>query len=92
MSEKNTIILDVRTPEEHAAGHIDGARLIDFNGGEVPGAIPGLDPEAEYFVYCRSGGRAGKTEELMREAGFERVTNLGSLEQAAEATGLPIVD
>ena len=87
----DTIVIDVRTPEEFAAGHLEGAQLIDFNGGEVATAIPGLDPEAEYLVYCRSGNRSGQAIALMEQAGFTNVTNLGSLEQAASSTGLPVV-
>lgn len=85
------IIIDTRTPEEFAAGHLGGAQLIDFNGGEIPGALPDLDPNAEYLVYCRSGNRSGQAIELMAAAGFRNLTNLGSLEQAAEATGVAIV-
>jgi len=87
----DTILLDVRTPEEYAAGHLDGARLLDFNGGDVAEAIPNLDPDAEYLVYCRSGNRSGQAIALMERAGFTSLTNLGSLEQAANATGVPIV-
>lgn len=85
------VVLDVRTAEEYADGHLDGARLLDFNAGEVQAAIPTLDPEAEYVVYCRSGSRAGQAIALMEQAGFANVTNLGSLEQAASATGMEIV-
>lgn len=87
----NTVILDVRTAEEYAGGHLEGSQLLDFNSGEVAAAIPTLDPEAEYLVYCRSGNRAGQAIALMEQAGFTNVTNLGSLEQAAQATGNPIV-
>lgn len=85
------IILDVRTPEEYAAGHLDGAKLLDFNAGEVTEAIPNLDPDADYLIYCRSGNRAGQAITLMEQAGFTSLTNLGSLEQAAETTALTIV-
>lgn len=87
----DTILLDVRTAEEHAAGHLEGAVLLDFNVGELSAAIPNLDPDAEYLVYCRSGNRSGKAIALMEQAGFTDLTNLGSLEQAAQATQLPIV-
>lgn len=87
----DTIILDVRTAEEHAAGHVKGAVLLDFNSGELSAAIPNLDPDAEYLVYCRSGNRSGQAIALMEQAGFTDLTNLGSLEQAAQATQLPIV-
>ncbi len=87
----DTIVLDVRTPEEFASGHLEGAEPLDFTGGEVAAAIPSLDPDAEYFVYCRSGNRSGQAIALMEQAGFTNLTNLGSLEQAARATGLPVV-
>ncbi|WP_449282428.1 rhodanese-like domain-containing protein [Leucobacter sp.] len=85
-----TILLDVRTAEEYASGHLEGAQLLDFTGGDVAAAIPNLDPDAEYLVYCRSGNRSGQAIALMEQAGFTNLTNLGSLEQAAQATGLPL--
>lgn len=87
----DTIVIDVRTASEYSAGHLDGAKLIDFNGGEIAEAIPSLDPDAEYLIYCRSGNRSGQAIAQMEQAGFTNLTNLGSLEQAAAATGLPVV-
>lgn len=86
-----TILLDVRTPEEFAGGHLEGAELLDFNSGQFAAQLPSLDPNAEYLVYCRSGNRAGQAIALMQQNGFENVTNLGSVEQAASATGIAIV-
>ncbi|WP_237467532.1 rhodanese-like domain-containing protein [Leucobacter chromiireducens] len=86
-----TILIDARTPEEYASGHIAGSRLIDVTAGEIEVAIPHLDPHAEILLYCRSGNRSGQARELMRAAGFTNVTNLGSLADAATATGLPVV-
>jgi len=88
---ENTIVLDVRTPEEYAQGHLDGAVLLDLNGGQFAEALPSLDPDAEYVVYCRSGNRSGQAIALMQERGITNTTNLGSVEQASEATGIPIV-
>ncbi|MGO3146446.1 MAG: rhodanese-like domain-containing protein [Leucobacter sp.] len=85
------VVLDVRTPEEFDEGRLDGAKLIDFLGGEVHSALSELDPTAEYLVYCKSGGRSGHTVQMMQNAGFTSATNLGSLEEAAEATGIQIV-
>lgn len=86
------VILDVRTPEEYAIGHIEGAQLLDFNSGEFAAALPQLAPDVEYLVYCRSGNRSGQAMTLMEDAGITNVTNLGSLEQAAEATSIAIVN
>lgn len=87
----DAIIVDVRSAEEYASGHLDGARLLDLNSGEFEAALPDLDPEAEYLVYCRSGSRSAQAIALMEEAGFPNLTNLGSVEEAAETTGIPVV-
>lgn len=88
---ETTIVLDVRTAAEFSAGHLVDAVNLDFNGGEVTAAIPSLDHDAEYLVYCRSGNRSAQAIALMEQAGFTDVTTLGSLEQAAQATGIEIV-
>ena len=72
--------------------HQEGATLLDFNDGEVAAAIPNLDPEAEYVVYCRSGNRSSQATAMMEQAGFTNVVNLGSLEQASSSTGIPVVN
>lgn len=87
----DTIVIDVRTPSEFASGHLEGARLLDLNGGELEKALPELDPDADYLVYCRSGNRSGQAKALMEKAGIADVTNLGSLASAAKTTGLPVV-
>lgn len=86
-----TIVLDVRTAEEYATGHLEGARLLDLTSGEFAAELPQLAPDSEYLVYCRSGNRSGQAVAMMKDAGFTDVTNLGSVEEAAEATGVPIV-
>lgn len=89
LSDDATII-DVRTAAEHADAHLDGAVLLDVSNGHLAAAIPQLDPHAPYLVHCRSGSRSAQAVALLRDAGFTDVTDLGSLEQAAAATGLEI--
>lgn len=86
-----TVILDVRSPSEYESGHLEGATLLDLNSGEFAAALPGLDPTAEYVVYCRSGNRSGQAVALMEQAGFTNVTDLGSVNAASKATGIDIV-
>lgn len=87
----DTILIDVRTPSEYDAGHLEGATLLDLNGGEFAAALPTLDPEAEYAVYCKSGNRSGQAVAMMTEAGFENVIDLGSIGQAEAATQIEVV-
>lgn len=88
---EGAVIIDVRTPEEYAMGHLEGAQLLDLTGGEFAAALPQLSPDTEYLLYCRSGNRSGQAKKMMEDAGFTDVTNLGSVEEAAEATEIPIV-
>ena len=85
------MVIDVRTPEEYAKGHLEGAQLLDLTSGEFAAALPQLSPDAEYLVYCRSGNRSEQAVAMMKDAGFADATNLGSVEEAADATGIPIV-
>ena len=85
-------VIDVRTPEEVAAGYLEGSLKFDFQGPNFASEIATLDKSANYVVYCRSGNRAGGAIDFMKQNGFTGVlTNAGSLSDAAEATGLPIV-
>lgn len=84
-------VLDVRTPEEYAEGHIDGAELIDFYDSTFADQIAALDPGEEYLVYCRSGNRSGQAVALMQELGFEQVWDLDGGVVAYDAAGLPLV-
>ncbi|MGV8911156.1 MAG: rhodanese-like domain-containing protein [Rhodoglobus sp.] len=87
----DTVVIDVRTPGEFAAGHLDGATLLDLNGGDFAAALPTLDPEAEYAVYCKSGNRSGQAVAMMEDAGFENVIDLGSIGEAAASTQIAVV-
>ncbi len=87
----DAVVIDVRTPDEFSSGHLDGALNIDVEAADFGSRIGELDPDANYVLYCRSGNRAGVAASQMSQAGFAHVTNAGSLEQAAAATGLAIV-
>ncbi|WP_259363108.1 rhodanese-like domain-containing protein [Microbacterium esteraromaticum] len=43
--DPDAVIIDVRTPAEHATGHLDGALLLDVTGGDLQAALPDLDPK-----------------------------------------------
>ena len=76
-ADENTIIIDVRTPEETAQGVIEGATLfIDYKASNFGSEINKLDKTKNYIVYCRSGGRSAGASEEMIEAGFTKVYNL----------------
>lgn len=86
----NTMLIDVRTPAEFAEGHLDGAVNIPVELPTFAAQVDLLDPDMEYLVYCRTGRRADVAIQYMAPLGFT-TTNLGSLEDASEATGVRIV-
>jgi len=89
--DQNAVIIDVRTPAEYQAGHLEGARNIDIQGPSFASEIAALPKDGAYVLYCRSGVRAGNAVGLMKQAGFTNVTNLGGMDAAAKATGRAIV-
>jgi rhodanese-related sulfurtransferase len=87
----DTIVIDVRTPEEFDTGHLAGAVNISWEGAEFMDTVSQLDKAAHYVLYCRSGNRAGKALDMMTSMGFTNVQNLGSVDEAAQTTGLAVV-
>lgn len=88
--EPDAVILDVRTPEEFAEGHIEGAVNIDFYAADFATQLAALDPEATYVMYCRSGNRSSETAELMADLEFSRVDEIEGGILAWNAAGLPV--
>jgi phage shock protein E len=85
-------VIDVRTPEEVSSGYLEGALKFDFQGPNFASEIATLDKSQDYVIYCRSGNRAGGAINFMKQNGFTgTLTNAGSLDEAASATGLPVV-
>jgi len=70
------VILDVRTPVEFKAGHIQGAVLMDYYDSNFAKRLKRLDRRQTYLIYCRSGARSGRTLQLIKDLGFGRVYHL----------------
>ncbi len=87
----DTIVIDVRTPEEFDGGHLAGALNINWESAEFMEAVSALDKSANYAIYCRSGNRSGQAIDMMASMGFTNLTNLGSVDEAAKATGIVVV-
>lgn len=63
------LLLDVRTPEEFAQGHLPGAVLIPHD--QLAQRLDEIEKERWVLVYCRSGARASKAQDVLEEAGIE---------------------
>lgn len=83
-------ILDVRTPEEFAAGHIQGALNVPVN--ELPDRLASLklSPSDEIVVHCQRGGRAASAESILRESGYTRIRDLSGHMEAWRSGGYPV--
>ena len=91
VTESGVITLDVRTPGEFMAGHIQGAINIDVEGTEFETEIAKLDKTQTYAIYCQSGRRSSIAVETMQSAGFNKLFNLTNGIQDWQAQNLPIV-
>ena len=69
-------VLDVRTPAEFAAGHIEGAVNLDANADDFEAKLKALDRDAPYLLHCASGGRSRRALAAMEPLAFERVYHL----------------
>jgi len=89
--QPGVVLVDVRTPEEFAAGHIAGAVNIDLNAADFPARIAELDPTTTYAVYCRSGNRSATATAFMLDQGFAPPYELQNGIVAWQGAGLPVV-
>ncbi len=84
------VLLDVRSPQEYAAGHIPGAINIPYR--EVPARIEALTAfkDQTVVVYCEVGVRAQIAELALQEAGFEQVQLLAGHMRDWRTAGRPV--
>ncbi|MBO7427738.1 MAG: rhodanese-like domain-containing protein [Paludibacteraceae bacterium] len=75
--DPNLQVVDVRTPQEFAAGHIKGARNVDFRNPDFEKNIAkAVKKRKTVLVYCRSGKRSLNAMNLMVKNGFKDVYNM----------------
>lgn len=77
--ETDFILLDVRTPEEYAGGHIPGAINVpnETIGSDPVDALP--DKEQKILVYCRSGNRSKMAAAKLAEQGYTNIVEIGGI-------------
>jgi rhodanese-related sulfurtransferase len=88
---ESAILIDVRSPEEFAVGHLQGAMNYNVEDGTLEAALSSLDTSKSYNVYCQSGRRSAIAIALLNQNGFTRVTDLGGIDEAAQSTGISVV-
>lgn len=81
-------LLDVREPDEWAAGHAPDAVHIPM--GEVTGRLGELPADDELYVVCRAGGRSARVTAFLNANGWTAVNVAGGM-QSWHAAGRPLV-
>jgi phage shock protein E len=81
-------VLDVRTREEFADGHVPHAVNIPLQ--ELGAGLDKVPKDRDIVVYCHSGARATRGAALLREKGYTRVSEMTGSLMAWEAAKLPL--
>lgn len=72
-STEGAQIIDVRTAEEYASGHVAKAVNMDINSSDFEQQINSLDKSKPVFVYCLSGGRSAGAVSTLAKNGFTTI-------------------
>jgi phage shock protein E len=87
----NFIIIDVRTPEEYAQGHLENAILIDYNNDSFKTEIKKLNRNKKYLIYCRTGNRSAGARDFMQASGFMDINHMDGGITEWQSRGYPVV-
>jgi len=90
VGQQQAVVIDVRTPQEYAEGHVPGALNIDIASATFDEEIAALPTDETYVVYCRSGNRSAQAATIMAEAGFADVYNVDAGLATLASAGVPL--
>ncbi len=91
-SNKELIILDVRTEGEFSGAHIKGAKHIDVKQPDFKEKVAKLDRTQTYLIHCKSGGRSKRALAIMKQLGFQHLYHLDSGLNGWKKEDLPVVE
>ncbi|HEY3899212.1 MAG TPA: rhodanese-like domain-containing protein [Chthoniobacter sp.] len=89
-SDHSIVVLDVRTADEFKAGHIPGAKNLDFFGDDFAKQVAALDKSKTYLVHCAAGGRSSQACKVFEKENFPSVLHLNEGFNAWERAGKPV--
>ena len=84
------VVIDVRTEDEWKTGHLDGAINIEWQN--ILKISSTYEKDEEIYLYCRSGNRSGKANQILIDAGYINTINAGSIKEAGELLGINIIN
>jgi len=85
------LLIDVRTPEEFAAGHVPGAYNVPLDSlTHLSEAVATRAPDQKLYVICAVGGRSAKATDRLVSAGIVDAVNVDGGTNGYAAMGLPL--
>jgi rhodanese-related sulfurtransferase len=91
-TDKNVVVLDVRTPAEFRTGHLKNAVNVDYTAPDFEQQLAKLDKAKPYLLHCAVGGRSTKALPVLQKLGFRDVRHLDGGLQAWQSAKLPVVN
>ena len=73
---ENAVLIDVRTPQEYAEGHLDNAVNINWYDEDFINQFKTIEKDKTIYVYCKKGGRSSSAAELLTSSGYNNVIDL----------------
>ena len=90
INREDALVIDVREPNEFAAGHVIGAKNLPLGRLDASGADLAKKKERPVIVYCDGGERSAKALATLKKQGYTRVANLSGGLGAWQQAGLPV--
>jgi len=87
---KDIQLIDVRTPQEFASGHLENAVNLDYFDSDFDAQFKNLDKNKPVYLYCKSGRRSANAAEKLEDMGFEKIYDLEGGTLNWQAKGLTL--
>jgi len=91
LQNKEIVLLDTRSIPEYQAGHLEGARFVNFQTFRLED-VQDIAKDANVVVYCKSGGRSNQVGLQLKAAGYQKVRNLKGGIVQWKKQGYPIIN
>lgn len=88
LDQGEAVLIDVREPDEWAAGHVAGATHIPL--ADLPARLDEVPRDRPVLLFCRSGNRSGRATAFLRQQGYRQATNVEGGIIAWQGAGLPV--
>jgi rhodanese-related sulfurtransferase len=79
LADKNTILLDVRSPQEFEEGHLHNAINLDVLSSDFTSKVDALNTQNTVMVYCRSVKRSATAASILQSKGFKVIDLAGGI-------------